>query len=107
MDRVDAALLIRTARTQSNLSLRALAARAGTSHATLSAYENGRIDPGTAVFLRILSAAGRTLEASLLAVPDDIDGLDRGEELAAVLELAEQFPARHSPRLECPVFGST
>ncbi len=103
---MDAALIIRTARTQSNLSLRALADRAGTSHATLSAYENGRVDPTTAVFLRIVGAAGRSLETTLLRTPTAIDGMSRGEELVAVLELAEQFPARHAPHLTFPVFGS-
>jgi transcriptional regulator with XRE-family HTH domain len=102
---MDAALLIRTARRRSNLSLRALADRAGTSHATLSAYEHGRIDPTTAVLSRILAAGGQSLEATLLGSPADLDGLSRGEELIAVLQLAEQFPARHAVRLECPVFG--
>ena len=103
---MDAALIIRTARRQADLSLRALAARAGTSHATLSAYEKGRVDPTTTVLLRIVGAAGRSLEATLLRTPTDIDGMSRGEELAAVLELAEQFPARHAPHLAFPVFGS-
>jgi transcriptional regulator with XRE-family HTH domain len=103
---MDAALLIRSARRQSDLSLRALAARAGTSHATLSAYENGRVDPTTTVLTRIIAAAGRSLEATLLGAPPDIDQVSRGEELMAVLELAEQFPARHAPRLAFPVFPS-
>jgi transcriptional regulator with XRE-family HTH domain len=103
---MDAALLIRSARRQSNLSLRALATRAGTSHATLSAYENGRVDPTTMVLSRIIAAAGQSIEATLLGAPPDIDHLPRGEELMAVLELAEQFPARHAPRLEFPVFPS-
>jgi len=103
---MDAALLIRTARQRSNLSLRALAARAGTSHATLSAYENGRVDPTTLVLSRIIAAAGQSLETTLLGSPSDIDGLSRGDELIAVLELAEQFPARHASRIEFPVFPS-
>jgi len=101
---MDAGLIIRTARKQSKLSLRALAARAGTSHATLSAYENGRVDPTTAVFSRIIAAAGCSLEANLLGSPSDLDGMQRGDELMAVLELAEQFPARHAPDLEFPPF---
>jgi len=88
------------------LSLRALAARAGTSHATLSAYENGRVDPTTAVLTRIIAAAGCSLEATVLGSPSDLDGMRRGDELIAVLELAEQFPARHAPKLEFPPFGS-
>ena len=102
---MDAGLIIRTARGQSKLSLRALAARAGTSHATLSAYENGRVDPTTAVLTRVIAAAGCSLEANLLGSPPDLDGMQRGDELIAVLELAEQFPARHAPGLEFPPFG--
>jgi transcriptional regulator with XRE-family HTH domain len=101
---METALIIRTARRQSELSLRALATRAGTSHATLSAYENGRVDPTTRVLERIIGAAGLSLEATLLGGPSDSDAMPRGEELAAVLELAEQFPARHSSRLEFPGF---
>jgi transcriptional regulator with XRE-family HTH domain len=102
---MDAALIIRTARRHSKLSLRALAARAGTSHATLSAYENGRVDPTTTVLSRIIAASGQSLEATLLGVPPDLDGMARGDELVAVLELAEQFPARHASHLQFPVFG--
>ena len=103
---MDAGLMIRTARGRSNLSLRALAARAGTSHATLSAYENGRVDPTTAVLTRIIAATGCSLEATLLGSPSDLHGMRRGDELIAVLELAEQFPARHAPKLEYPPFAS-
>ena len=101
---METALIIRTARRRSKLSLRALAARAGTSHATLSAYEKGRVDPTTMVLSRIIAAAGQSLEATLLGVPPSIDGMSRGEELMAVLELAEQFPARHASHNEFPVF---
>jgi transcriptional regulator with XRE-family HTH domain len=101
---MEAALVIRTARGRARLSLRALAARAGTSHATLSAYENGRVDPTTAVLSRIVAAAGCSLEVNLLGRPPDLDGLQRGDELMAVLELAEHFPARHAPKLEFPPF---
>ena len=104
---MDAAVIIRTARRQAKLSLRVLAARAGTSHATLSAYENGRVDPTTRVLERIIAASGRSLEATLLGRPPGLIPMSRGDELAAVLELAEQFPARHSSRLKYPVFHPT
>lgn len=102
---MDAGLVIRTARRRSKLSLRALAARAETSHATLSAYENGRVDPTTAVLSRVIAAAGCSLEVTILGSPSDVDEMPRGEELVAVLELAEQFPARHSSKLAFPPFG--
>jgi len=101
---MNAALIISTARKRSGLSLRELAVRAGTSHATLSAYEHGRVDPTTGVLTRILGAAGQSIESTLLGTPTAVGGLSRGEELVAVLELAEQFPARHAARLEFPVF---
>ena len=104
---MEAALIIRTARARSKLSLRALATRAGTSHATLSAYENGRVDPTIDVLSRIVAAAGWSLETNLLGSPLDLHGLQRGDELVAVLELAEHFPARHAPELEFPPFGSS
>ena len=104
---MDAGLVIRTARTKAKLSLRALATRAGTSHATLSAYENGRVDPTTTVLARIIGATGYSLEATLLGIPRDIEGMSRGDELIAVLELAEQFPARHPSDLEFPPFRPT
>jgi transcriptional regulator with XRE-family HTH domain len=102
---MDAALALRTARRQSKLSLRELAARAGTSHATLSAYENGRVDPTTTVLSRIIAATGYSLEATLLGIPSDVEGVSRAEELIAVLELAEMFPARHASELAFPRFG--
>jgi transcriptional regulator with XRE-family HTH domain len=101
---VDAALIIRTARGRSQLSLRALAERAGTSHATLSAYEKGRVDPTTMVLSRIVAAAGQSLETTILGTPPSIEGLSRGDELLAVLDLAEQFPARHASGLQFPPF---
>jgi hypothetical protein len=65
------------------------------------------VDPTTTVLNRILEAAGQALETTLLRLPPDVDGMSRGEELAAVLELAEQFPARHAAHLEFPVFRAT
>jgi transcriptional regulator with XRE-family HTH domain len=104
---MDAGLMIRTARRRSGLSLRTLATRAGTSHATLSAYEHGRVDPTTTVLSRVIAATGCSLETTLLGSPPDIEGLSRGDELIAVLELAEQFPARHASALEFPPFRPT
>jgi transcriptional regulator with XRE-family HTH domain len=93
-----AARLLREARGRSGLGLRELAARAGTSHSTLSAYENGAKTPSVATLERILRAAGFALDVDLVRRPD------RGRELERVLELAGQFPARHSPTLEFPPF---
>ncbi|MCP3910907.1 MAG: helix-turn-helix transcriptional regulator [Actinomycetia bacterium] len=101
---MDAATTLTHARASAGLSLRELAGRAGTSHATLSAYEQGRVVPAVDTVNRIVRAAGFSLDAELHRRHRTEDGLERGEELAAVLELAEEFPARHSPRLDYPVF---
>lgn len=101
-----AARLIRQAREQRRLSLRALANKAGTSHSTLIAYEQGRKKPTTDTLQRILSACDFAVDVTLRPRIRDQVGLERGEELVAALELAAQFPARHSKAKEwnAPVF---
>lgn len=94
---------MRTARRRAGLSLRELAARAGTSHSALAAYESGRVVPRTDTFTRILTAAGFDVSVSL--TPRIADDHERGRELIDALDLAEHFPARHSPTIEYPVFG--
>jgi len=101
---VDAAATLRRARRRSGLSLRALAARAGTSHSTLAAYEQGRKVPTVETLDRIVRAAGYVLEVALTPAVGGADRTARGRELADVLELAEQFPARHAATLDLPVF---
>lgn len=86
------------------MSLRELAARAGTSHSAISAYETGRRIPTTATLERIARAAGFALGATLRPLTGG-DSDDRGAELEAVLALAEEFPARHSPDPPGPIFA--
>jgi transcriptional regulator with XRE-family HTH domain len=102
---MDAATLIRQARSGSGLSLRQLAERAGTSHATLSAYESGRVDPSVRTVQRIIRSAGFDPAVVLVPRVDPTEG-GRGDELVQVLELAAQFPARHRRRMQCPRFGA-
>ena len=102
---MNAAVVIRTARCRADLTLRALAARAGTSHSAIAAYESGAKTPSASTLDRIVHAAGFALDRELSPRVRGNDRLDRGTELAAVLELAAEFPARHSPTLEFPVFG--
>jgi transcriptional regulator with XRE-family HTH domain len=94
--------LLRTARRRAGLSLRALAARAGTSHSTLAAYEAGRVAPTIDTFERVLAACGYSLSATLTprVAPDG----ERARELTDALELAAQFPARHHATIEYPPF---
>lgn len=56
---------------------------------------------------RIIEATGHSLEATLLGIPSDIEGMSRSDELIAVLALAEQFPTRHASELEFPLFRPT
>jgi transcriptional regulator with XRE-family HTH domain len=64
--------LIRMARRQSGLTQLALAKRAGTSQAAMSAYESGRRSPSVDTLCRILGAAGFEVRMRL-AAPDTHD----------------------------------
>ena len=72
-----AANLIKLARHDAGLSQRELALRAGTSQATLSAYETGRKSPSLETLTRIVRAAGSDLRIQV--VPYD----DHDEDMAA------------------------
>ena len=96
--------LLTDARMEAKLSLRELAERAKTSHATLSAYEKGRKVPSVTTFLRILEACGNAVDIQLHPRIRERDGIPRGEELASVLTLAAQFPAKASRHLDLPAF---
>ncbi len=100
---MDSTQLIRSVRHRRGLTLRALAERAGTSHSTLSAYENGAKVPTVATLDRVIRAAGFVIDAELERRVTD-NG-HRARELEDVLKLAEQFPSRHSDRLEYPRFS--
>ena len=102
---MDAARTLRRARLDAGLSLRALAERAGTSHATLAAYEAGRAVPRVDTLDRILRAAGYATDIEISPRPDatDAERTTKGDELRQALELAAMFPARHSTRLRFPL----
>lgn len=102
---MDVAMLLRQARTSAGLTLRGLGAAAGTSHSTLAAYESGSKTPNVATLQRVLDAAGFSVDVELHPRQRGDDELPRGEELVAVLELAEAFPSRHDDQLNAPVFG--
>lgn len=97
--------ILRETRLRAGLSLRELARRAGTSHATLLAYERSTKVPATTTFFRILEASGNVVDLDIQPRIRSRDGIPRGEELIAVLELAEQFPARVSRKLRLPRFA--
>src|SRR5207237_3114901 len=101
---MEAATTLRRARLEAGLSLRVLAERAGTSHATPAAYEAGRAVPRVDTLDRILRAAGYTADIDIARQPDATEAERRakGDELVQALELAAMFPARHSARLRFP-----
>jgi transcriptional regulator with XRE-family HTH domain len=105
----DSAIIVamRTARERAGLSARALAERAGTSHATLLAYEHDRIHPRVDTAVRIVEAAGFTLDVRLTPrVATGADPMGTGRDLVDVLLLAAALPSRLRPRhLGAPVFG--
>lgn len=92
---MDAARLLRTVRARSGLTLRELAVRAGTSNATLSAYEAGRVRPRIDTLARIVEASGWRLGPDVAPVPErDPRRAPAGEELWQVLLLADLLPTR-------------
>jgi transcriptional regulator with XRE-family HTH domain len=101
---MDAARTLRRARLAAGLSLRDLAERAGTSHATIAAYESRRATPRVDTLDRILRAAGYATDIDVELRPDATEAQRRakGDELVQALELAAMFPARHAARLRFP-----
>ncbi len=98
--------LIQQARADAGLSQRALAERAGTSQATLSAYERGRKDPSASTLARLLAATGSKLATqpkTAVFVPSARLLEERGRVLGQVLGLADGLPVRHRATLRYPV----
>ncbi len=100
---MDVATLLRTTRRHAGLSQRDLARRARTSAAAVCLYERGERVPRVDTLERLLTAAGATLSLDALR-PPPVDLVARGEDLAAVLELADRLPQRHEPALAFPPF---
>ncbi len=90
------------ARRAAGLSLRELARRAGTSHATLSTYECGAKSPTLLTFFRIIEACDFAVDMQFRPRIRGRGGQPRGEELVDVLRLAAQFPARPARTLDAP-----
>jgi transcriptional regulator with XRE-family HTH domain len=104
---VTGARVLQEVRRRSGLGLRDLARRAGTSHATLHAYEAGAKAPRLDTITRVAAAAGFDVDIALAPRPDTLAEREaKGRELVEVLELAAQFPARHRRQLAAPRFGA-
>ena len=103
---MDAAGTLHEARTRAGLSQAELARRAGTSQATISAYESGAKQPSVATFSRLLAATGSRLTVERargpISEPAPADLRRAGETLAEVIRLAEALPVEHAPRLRYP-----
>jgi transcriptional regulator with XRE-family HTH domain len=99
---VDGAATLRSVRLKAGLTQAQLAARAGTSQATLSAYENGSKQPSLATFSRLLQAAGARLAVEEIPAQRVEPSRRAGARLAQVLALAEALPVRHEPALRYP-----
>jgi transcriptional regulator with XRE-family HTH domain len=107
---MDVAATLRGARRSAGLTQAALAARAGTSQATLSAYENGRKQPSVDTLSRLLAATGSRLVAERGHLPlvqrSADDDARAARRLADVLSLADLLPSRHEPELRYPRIGT-
>lgn len=103
---VDIGHEIESARRAAGLSQSALAGRAGTSQAAVSAYEAGRKTPSAVTFTRLLAASGARLDIraarSPVRSPSLAERERRGRILVQVIELAEALPARHARQLRTP-----
>lgn len=89
--------LIRIARRQAGLTQDALAARAATSQAAISAYESGRRSPSVDTLSRILAAAGFELRMRL-APPDTHDAARRAAEALLPTDAVRAFTRRERDR---------
>ena len=103
---MNVASTLKEVRASAGLTQAELAARAGTSQATVSAYESGRKEPAVETLSRLLAAAGArlTVQRARVAVaqPSKEQHHRTARELIEALELAEQLPRRHARDLRFP-----
>lgn len=101
---MNVAVALREARRHAGLSQSELALRAGTSQATISAYEAGRKIPSVDTLGRLLAATGSHLAVAhgVAAEPSRSELERRARALAQVLALAEALPARRRGKLRYP-----
>jgi transcriptional regulator with XRE-family HTH domain len=99
--------LLAAVRRRNGLSQRALARRAGTSQPVVSAYENGRRDPGFETLRRLVAAAGERLVVDAVRpgpdLPPSASLEEHGRRLLDVLSIADAVPLqKRSPKLHAP-----
>ncbi len=103
---MDISTVLRLQREAAGLTQAALAARCGTSQATVSAYECRHKQPSVSTVERLLAACGARLSVERVPAPVVVPTMrehDRvGHELADVLDLAAALPSRHASELRYP-----
>lgn len=103
---MDPAATLRDARHRAGLTQAELARRAGTSQATISAYENGHKEPSVQTLSRLLAATGSRLVAERVEFHetrrDELDHARNARILSQVLGLAEALPFRRERELRFP-----
>lgn len=103
---MDVPRTLRAARQRAGMTQAALAQRAGTSQATVSAYERGHKQPSVETFARLLAAAGSRLAvapaARAVIQPSATQHARAAATLVEVLALAEMLPTLHAPALRYP-----
>jgi transcriptional regulator with XRE-family HTH domain len=103
---MNAGELLRSAREHAGMTQGQLADIAGTSQATVSAYETGAKQPSLDTFGRLLAAMGARV--AIEPARHDVKEPSRAElarasrTLAEVLALAEALPARRRPERRVP-----
>jgi transcriptional regulator with XRE-family HTH domain len=103
---MNTARVLRDARKHAGFTQTELAHRAGTSQATISAYEHGRKTPSVETLGRLLAATGTRLTAAPASTPvvrpTKAQLARAGRTLVDVMLLAEALPTRHAPDLRFP-----
>lgn len=97
--------LLAHCRAEAGLTQAALGRRAGTSQATISAYENGAKSPSVLTLQRLLAATGHSIELQTTKRPSaDLSG-PIGRQLRSNLREVRRALARHGASLP-RVYGS-
>jgi transcriptional regulator with XRE-family HTH domain len=103
---MDSGQMLHASRVGAGLTQAELARRAGTSQATVSAYEHGRKEPSAETLARLLAATGARLAvvpgASAVIRPTAAQLARAGRGLVDVMLLAEALPTRHARELRFP-----
>src|SRR5688500_3262377 len=85
---VDAARIVRQARTAAGLSQRELARRAATAQSVVARIESGQTSPTTETLTRLLAAAG--MDATVALSPSDAARSHMLDDVARILRLTPE-----------------